>query len=44
MINQLFNEELTVQITEDIMKGKLSGTPHIYLIAGKAFHNMKNNK
>jgi myosin heavy subunit len=43
-IATLFNEELKAEIVENIKKGLLTASPHIYYIAGKAFHSMKNKE
>jgi myosin heavy subunit len=41
-IPNLFNETLLSEFAENILKGKPLGIPHIYLIAGKAFYDMRN--
>jgi myosin heavy subunit len=43
-ITKLFNEEINSEIMENIQKGIIAASPHIYYIAGKAFNSMKNKE
>ncbi len=42
MIPELFSPEAVQQVLTLIKSGNLKQLPHIFMIAGKAFQNMKN--
>jgi myosin heavy subunit len=42
MIHELFSPEAQQEILSLIKSGNTKQLPHIYMIAGKAFQNMKN--